>query len=469
MSATAEKPISPPPTAILPRSPLEWLKFFGPGAILASLTIGVGELVFSTRAGALFGYKLLWFFAVVLFFKWVLVYSTARHMALTGAHPFQRWMELPGPRGWLPKLFLILAVASFPIWVAFHSGTLGTLMAALTNTAGGTTHFAWGIGLLLLTVTLTLAGGYKALELAQIWIVAIMLLSVVAAFFFLKPNWAEFFFGLFIPQTVAYPDWASQIKELHDRPVWVETVTYVGIIGGSGYDYLSYVSYLREKGWGRAGQPILSETELREVEGNRTHPYRQWLRPILFDSILSFVAVMIFTAVFTACGAIILEPQHQIPAGTNLLTFQSQFLTALYPGLKYVYFIGAFLAVFGTLYGTIEVAPAIAREIFFALNPTTTRNRDRLIRKASVLWVSFGALVVLLISLTQKESPPALVKIITPANLITGVFACGLIFLFSAWADRKLPPGLRMPPLLKALNLLGALIFLALGIRSFFV
>lgn len=469
MNAAVENHIAQPPSATLPRSPLEWLKFFGPGAILASLTIGVGELVFSTRAGALFGYKLLWFFALVLFFKWVLVYSTARHMALTGAHPFQRWMELPGPRGWLPKVFLALAIASFPIWVAFHSGTLGTLMAALTNSSGATTHFAWGIGLLLATAALSLAGGYKALEVAQLWIVAVMLLSVVAAFFFLKPDWAEFFFGLFVPRTVTYPDWAAQIKELHDRPVWVETVTYVGIIGGSGFDYLAYVSYLREKGWGRAGMPIASDGELRDVESNPVHPYRQWLRPILFDSILSFGAVMIFTVVFTVCGALILEPQKQIPAGTNLLTFQSQFLTPLYPGLKYVYFAGAFLAVFGTLYGTIEVAPATAREIFFALDPQLARNRDRFIRKASVLWVSFGALVVLLVSLMQSKSPPALIKIITPANLITGVFACGLIFLFSFWSDRKLPPGLRMPPALKALNILGALIFLALGIRSFFV
>ena len=69
-----------------PKSLLDWLRCFGPGAILASLTIGVGELVFSTRAGALFGYRLLWVFALVLFFKWLLVYSTARHMAITGAH-----------------------------------------------------------------------------------------------------------------------------------------------------------------------------------------------------------------------------------------------------------------------------------------------------------------------------------------------------------------------------------------------
>src|SRR3954471_9751773 len=149
-----------------PKTLLDWLRCFGPGAILASLTIGVGELVFSTRAGSLFGYRLLWFFALVLFFKWLLVYSTARRMALTGAHPFLRWMELPGPRGWFPLIFLLLAVISFPIWVAFHAGTLGTLLAWLSGwpgAFGGGAHFAWGIGMLLATMSLTLLGGYKIL------------------------------------------------------------------------------------------------------------------------------------------------------------------------------------------------------------------------------------------------------------------------------------------------------------------
>src|SRR3954471_21426192 len=226
-----------------PKTLLEWLRCFGPGAILASLTIGVGELVFSTRAGALFGYRLLWFFALVLFFKWLLVYSAARHIALTGVHPFQRWTELPGPRGWFPLIFLLLAVISFPIWVAFHSGTVGTLVAAITGTKnafGSSGHFVWGLILLAIVTALSLIGGYKTLEHAQIAIVAIMLMSVVAAFFVLNPDWAEFFAGLFVPQTVNYPDWAMEHAELRTRPIWVETITYVGIIGGSAYDYLAY-------------------------------------------------------------------------------------------------------------------------------------------------------------------------------------------------------------------------------------
>lgn len=412
--------------ANLPRTALDWLKIFGPGAILASLTIGVGELVFSTRAGALFGYRLLWFFAVTLFFKWLLVYSCARHMALTGMHPFQRWMDLPGPRGWFPTIFFLLAVISFPIWVGFHAGTLGTLLAAWFGS-----HLVWGILLLIVTMLLSLKGGYKTLERAQIAIVAVMLASVVAAFFALTPQWGELFRGLFVPEAVAFPEWAKAMPELKTRPVWVETITYVGIIGGSAYDYLAYVSYVRERGW--IG--------------------RQWLRPILFDSILSCVAVLIFTAVFVSLGALILQPQQQIPAGTNLLSLQAQFLTASFPALKYLYFAGAFLAVFGTLYGTIEVAPAIASELGIKF------------RKGAILWVCLGGLCVLVANLYFSGN---LIAILTPANLFTGVFASGLVCFLSVWADFKwLKKEDRMPLLLVVLNVLGAIFFLALGVKSY--
>ena len=38
----------------------------------------------------------------------------------------------------------------------------------------------------------------------------------------------------------AYPDIAAE-------PVWVETTRYVGVIGGAGFDYLAYTSFMRDK------------------------------------------------------------------------------------------------------------------------------------------------------------------------------------------------------------------------------
>src|SRR5437763_7086931 len=143
---------SPPlPLALQSRNPLALVTIFGPGAVIASLTLGSGELIFSSRGGALFGYRLLWFFLLVLLLKWALVFVTARHMVLSGAHPFQRWMELPGPRGWFPLVFLLLALVCFPIWVAFHSSTVGTLLSWLAGTdkaLRGDADFVWCMAVL---------------------------------------------------------------------------------------------------------------------------------------------------------------------------------------------------------------------------------------------------------------------------------------------------------------------------------
>ena len=61
--------------------------FVGPGLIIASVTIGSGELVWASRSGAIFGYQLLWCFLLAGVFKGVQVYVAARHMTLTGEHP----------------------------------------------------------------------------------------------------------------------------------------------------------------------------------------------------------------------------------------------------------------------------------------------------------------------------------------------------------------------------------------------
>jgi hypothetical protein len=413
----------------------------------------------------------------VLVLKWILVLGSARHIVLTGAHPFQRWMSLPGPRGWFPLVFFLLAVPCFPIWVCFHAGTTGTLLASLTGTAGvwnGGAHLAWGMVALAGVLALSAAGGYPALERVQLVIVLLMLASVLAAAFFLKPEWGEFLKGLLVPMAPTYPNWITPdaFPEITRRPVWLEATTYVGIIGGSSYDYLAYVSYLREKQWGRAGLDAMSLSELAAADGEETRKARQWLRAPLVDCTMSFAAVLVFTAVFVLCGAAVLGPQHKVPGGSDLLTLQAEFVAALHPWFKPVYFAGAFLAIFGTLYGTIEVAPSILRELVAAFRPESANCSQGRLRFCAIGWVGAGGLMILAWSFLSHwrggvERPPELVAILTPANLFTGVLGCGLICLLNVWADyRFLPRDLRPSKTADVLSLVAGLVFLALGLRG---
>ncbi|MBC8243155.1 MAG: Nramp family divalent metal transporter [Verrucomicrobia bacterium] len=464
-----------PLAALTSRNPASWLTIFGPGAIIASLTIGSGELIFSSRGGALFGYPLLSLFLLVCVFKWALVFATARHMVLTGAHPFQRWMDLPGPRGWLPLAFLLLAIVSFPIWVSFHAGTLGTLVSGLLHppSTGTGMHLLWGMVILIVVVGLAFTGGYKRLEKLQLLFVLLMLLAVTVSLFLVHPDWGAMLAGFANVTPPGYPDWVAEHPDIAKRPVWVELSTYVGVIGGSGYDYLAYVTYLRDKQWGHASNdrptpvPVDAHDEAARVR------LRQWCRAPLIDCTLSFAIVLLFSAVFVACGTEILGQAHKVPSGNNLLNLQAAFVEATSPWLRPFYFAGAFLALFGTLYGTIEVAPAVMREIQNAFPRSAAGMAPAKTRRITLLWVGLGGLLVLLGNLgwqqfTGAEKPTALIAILTPANLFTGVLACGILCLLSGWADRRhLAAPFKAPLPLTLLNAVAAVLFIALGLKAY--
>ena len=470
--------VAPLPAPLRSRNPVRWLSVFGPGAIMASLTIGTGELIFSSRGGAIFGYRILFLFVVISLLKWVLVYSTARHMVLTGAHPFERWLALPGPRGWLPAVMFVFAVLCFPIWVSFHSSVIGDLLAGLTGTKamlhGATVHL-WGLAVLAAVVALALRGGYQALERIQLLLVTLMLGAMTISLILLRPDWGQLLSGALIPQSLSYPDWFASdtrpaIQRIAETPVWVEASLYVGVIGGASYDYLGYTSFLRNKAWGLSN----SARDVQTIPEATFEAAKKWLRAPLVDSGISFLVVVIFSAVFVASGTILLGPQHQIPGDGGFLDHQAQFLTRLHPWLYPLYVLGTLLTMLGTLYGTLEVAPPVARECFRLLRKEHAGGptNDDSLRRGAILWSGLGAVLVLVVSFGYQWSsganrPPGLTSLLTPAGLFTGVLSCGFICLLNPWVDRVLPPRFQPSVFLKAANVLAGLLFLFIGLRAY--
>jgi hypothetical protein len=263
-------------------------------------------------------------------------------------------------------------------------------------------------------------------------------------------------------------DRRPSVQKIVEQPVWAEVSLYVGVIGGAGYDYLAYTSYLRDKGWGNA---VSSTAELDRSQALDEASLRQWIRAPLIDCTLSFLIVLIFTAVFVASGKLILGPAHQIPGDGAFLEHQAQFVTNLHPWLFPLYAVGAFLTMFGTLYGTLEVAPVIFRETAIACRRGGGTDAHQL-RRLAIVWCTAVAFLVLAISFVYQlragvEKPPGLTEVLKPVNLFTGVFACGIICLLNPWADRRLPARLRMPLVLVALNLVGGITFVLLGLRGY--
>ena len=123
-------PIVYPPLPEDLQQGLSWrsIKYFGAGAIVASVTIASGESLFAARSGALFGYTFLWCFVAALVMKGVQVYSGGRYMVLTGEHPMTHWAYLPGPKNWVPITIALLSLVCFPFWQAGLPLMLGNIL-----------------------------------------------------------------------------------------------------------------------------------------------------------------------------------------------------------------------------------------------------------------------------------------------------------------------------------------------------
>ncbi len=69
-------------------SVLRLLKYFGPGAILASMTIGAGNIVLAPRVGAwaIPAYSALWIVTFALITKGMTAYMATRYSLLSGEH-----------------------------------------------------------------------------------------------------------------------------------------------------------------------------------------------------------------------------------------------------------------------------------------------------------------------------------------------------------------------------------------------
>ena len=244
----------------------DFLKFFGPGAIIASVTIGSGETVWASRSGAIFGYAMFWAFSLFCITKVVQVYSAARYMTLTGEHPMERWAQLPGPRGLFPAVVGVVMVVSFPFYLSSLPIMLGTISSWILFDDPARYPHLIALIFIAFLIMLTLKQSYGLLEKAQTSLVGLMLLVMLIATVAANPDWIAALMGAVVPTFPVYPEWVSRNPMFADRTLIVEMVAYMGVIGGGVQDYVGYVGMLREKVWGMIGRRSNEKETILETQ-----------------------------------------------------------------------------------------------------------------------------------------------------------------------------------------------------------
>ena len=432
-------------------------RVFGPGAVIASVTVGTGETIFSPRLGAIFGYGVLWIILVAVIFKGVLVYTGARHLVLTGEHPMQAWARLPGPRAWFPTLLGGVAVISFPLWVAALSDAVASLCVWITGWGQGVAwgRPLWSTAIILAAMFLSVIQTYHVVERVSTAFLSLKIFFILVAILVIRPDWGAALAGFIIPRVPEYPSWvAASYPEIAREASLFHLAVFLGVIGGGVQDYVGYVGMMREKRWGSSDVDGGRGPAALPLDAASIARGRRWLRAPLVDVVCSFTCVLVLTSCFMLLGAAILYPQMQVPTDQDLYSRQSQFLGVVHPSLVWIYKAGIFFAMFGAIYGTFELFARTAYEPLLAIRGRTS-DYSR-VRAWITLYSGAGALLLLWTGLKTVM----IVKITSP---VSGVLGCGLWCLAMLWVDRAMPKPYRMHHLLFALTLVTGLIMASVG------
>ncbi len=167
-------PTSPEPsTSVRSSSPWSgYLKALGPGLLWAGAAIGVSHLVQSTRAGADYGFGLVWVILFCLLLKYPLFEYGHRYTTATGENLIKGYQRLGKLDLWL---FLTLSFVSGFIALAAVTMVTGALIAHMLPATLGVA--GWSAALLAFCLVILIGGRFAWLD----GIVKLVILSLTVA------------------------------------------------------------------------------------------------------------------------------------------------------------------------------------------------------------------------------------------------------------------------------------------------
>jgi Mn2+/Fe2+ NRAMP family transporter len=151
------------------------LQKFGPGFLFAGAAIGVSHLVQSTRAGADFGFGLLWALLLINAVKYPFFEFGPRYASATGESLIQGYQRMG--RGVLIAYFIITFATMFTIQTAVTIVTAGIASSLF----GSGSMVLWTAVITAICFAILMFGRYKALDsLMKVIVISLTLSTVVA-------------------------------------------------------------------------------------------------------------------------------------------------------------------------------------------------------------------------------------------------------------------------------------------------
>ena len=388
-------------------------KSLGPGLLFAGAAVGVSHLVQSTRAGADFGFGLLWALLIAALFKYPFFQFGPRYAAATGETLLDGYKKLG--KGILVVSYSISFVTMFIIQAAVTIVTAGLAV----NLFGLFDMTTWSILITILSISLLLVGKYKLLDSLMKYVILVLTIcTLIAVSVALMKNNQAFTF------TQVFPKGTIEITFL--------------------------IAFL---GWMPAPLDVSVWQSIWSLEKDKATLKTTTTKQAIFDFNVGYVGTIFLAVCFVILGALVMYNSGESFSNKGDV-FASQLIALYTQNLgKFTYIfisIAAFTTMFSTTVTTLDASPR-----------TMSKANDLLFSEKIKLgywfWIILLGIGTYIILRYFSDNMGLMVKIATILSFLTAPFYAILNFIL---ISGKHTPKKHQPSLyLKILSVCG-IIFL---------
>lgn len=348
------------------------LRFLGPGFILSASIVGSGELIATTILGARGGFITFWVILVSCLIKVAVQLEFGKNAIISGKPLMQEFNQLSGP-----SLFNV----NWAVWSTFIltllkilqlGGMLGGAAIVLNLIFPQGSIILWII-LLGISLSLLIYRNYyllieKASTLMVFGFTLFTLVSLVALFY--------------TPFAFSLSDVLTGLSFKLPQEVLFVAIGAFGITGVASDEIIAYTYWCQEKGYAAfTGANDGSESWKYRAKG--------WIKIMYLDAFLAMIIYTLVTASFYLLGAAILHGNDALPDGMDLINSLAAIYTeSLGPGAKFGYLLGAFFALYSSVFATLAYWSRLFPDIFSQFGWINSENREHHKKWVAILaWV----------------------------------------------------------------------------------
>ena len=395
-----------------------FLKKLGPGILFAGAAIGVSHLVQSTKAGADFGFGLVWALLLVNLFKFPFFQYGPKYANATGESLLEGYKKLGAN---ILYFYVIISLATmFTIQTAVTIVTAG-IASSLTNNIISVEQ--WTIIILIVCSVLLYFGKYKMLDKMIKIVISILALSTILATCLAFNNFS-YDFNL------------SQVLPKNN----IEIAFLIAFMG-----------------WMPAPLDISVWHSIWTIEKNKSDGIQE-MKTTLFDFNVGYFGTIILGISFVLLGYFVMNGSN-LSFSSSATTFATQLIemyTSTFGSWSYILIgLATFTTMFSTTITTLDASPR-------AMHKATELITNKKIKNGYIYWLFFLVIGTITIFFNFNSEMGTLVKVATIVSFITAPFYAIINYILIS--SSHTPEKYRPTTFMHILSTIGIFFLLGFGI-----